>query len=60
MNYRPVLALVAALAAGALAAVVTPRFTEEGEVSWLVTIAVAVLVGAVVALVTHQRVDDEA
>ena len=60
MTYRPVLAIAAALAAGALAAVVTPRFSDEGEVSWLVTIAVAVLVGAVVALVTQQRVDDGA
>ena len=59
MNYRPVFAIIAALLAGGLAAILTPRYTSSGETSWLITIAVAVLVGAVVALVTHQRVDGD-
>ncbi|OZC02152.1 hypothetical protein [Rubricoccus marinus] len=59
MNYRPFAIVIAALAAGGLAAILTPRFTAEGETSWLIAAAAAVVAGAVFALVTHQRVDDD-
>ncbi len=58
MNYRPVTIIFAALFTGGIAAIVTPRFTPTGEISWLISIAVAVLAGAAVAFATHQRVDE--
>ena len=59
-NYRWVTAFIAALVAGLLAAVVTPRIGESEGVNWLVTLGVAVLVGVVAALVTREKVDDGA
>lgn len=59
-NYRWVTALVAALAVGLVAALVTPRFGDSDGVDWLVTIALAVFVGALVALATRERTDDGA
>ena len=59
-NYRWVTAVIAALSAGLVAAIVIPRMTDEGEVNWLVTIAVTVAVGVAVALITREKVDDGA
>lgn len=59
-NYRWVTALIAALSVGLIAAIVTPRFGDEGEVDWLVTIGLTVLVGAIVALATREKTDDGA
>lgn len=59
-NYRWVTALIAALVVGLVAAIVTPRFGDSDGVDWLVTIALAVLAGALVALVTREKTDDGA
>ena len=59
-NYRWVTALVAGLMAAVVAAVVTPRFGDEGEVNWLVTIGLAVVVGVAVALATRDKTRDGA
>ena len=56
-NYRWVTALIAALVVGLLAAVVTPRFGADGDVDWLITIGLAVVAGAAVALATREKVD---
>jgi len=59
-NYRWVTALIAALVVGLVAAIVTPRFGDSDGVDWLVTIALAVLAGAIVALATREKTDDGA
>ena len=59
-NYRWVTAVIAALAAGLIAAIVIPRMTGDGEVNWIVTIVVALVVGVGVALATREKVDDGA
>lgn len=59
-NYRWVTAVVAALLAGFLAAGLASRFVEGEALSWIIVVAVAVVVGAAVALVTHERTDDGA
>ncbi|PAP77007.1 hypothetical protein [Rubrivirga marina] len=59
-NYRWVTALIAALVVGLVAAIVTPRFGDSDGVDWLVTIALAVLAGALVALATREKTDDGA
>ncbi len=57
-NYRWVTALIAALVGGLLAAVITPRFSEEESVSWLVVGVVAVVAGLAVLLATREKVDE--
>ena len=56
-NYRWVTAVIAALSAGLIAAIVVPRMTEDGEVNWIVTVVVALVVGVGVALATREKVD---
>ena len=56
-NYRWVTAVIAALSVGMIAAIVTPRMADDGEVNWLVTIGVTVLTGAAIALFTREKVD---
>ena len=53
-NYRWVTVLVAGLMAGVIAAVVTPRFNDDG-VDWLITIIAVLVVGAAVALLTREK-----
>ncbi|MGB3543515.1 hypothetical protein [Rubrivirga sp.] len=57
---RWITALVAALSAGLVAAIVTPRFGDEGEVNWLITLVVAVAAGAVFLIAGRRKVDDGA
>lgn len=57
MNYRPILAVLAALSAAAVVAIVTPRYSESGEVSWLVVGVVTALVGALALFLTRQNTD---
>ena len=57
-NYRWVTILVAAFFAGVVAAVAVPRFVEEEAVGWGIAVAVAVLTAVLVALATHERVDE--
>ncbi len=59
-NYRWVTALVAALMAGLVVAVVTPRYADDGGVNWLWTIGAAVVVGVAVGLFTRAKTDDGA
>lgn len=57
MTYRPLLAVLSALAAAALVAVVVPRFSDDGAVSWLVTIGLGAVIGVAVLLATRQETD---
>lgn len=59
-NYRWVTALAAALLAGLLAAVVTPRVAEDESVTWLVALGVALVAGLAVVLATREKIDDGA
>ena len=59
-NYRWVTALVAALMAGLLAAVGLPRVMGDDGAGWLLTLAVAAVVGLAVLFATRERVDDGA
>ena len=60
MKYRWPTVLIAALAVGLVAAVVTPRYGDSDGVDWLVTLGLAVLTAVVVALATREKVDDGA
>ena len=57
---RWITALVAALSAGLIAAIVTPRFSSEDEVNWIITVVVALVAGAVFLLANREKVDDGA
>ena len=57
---RWITALVAALSAGLVAAIVTPRFGDEGEVNWIITAVVALVAGAVFLIAGRRKVDDGA
>lgn len=59
-NYRWVAAVVAALAAGLVAAIAVPRYVEDEATGWILTAAVALVAGAAVALATREKTDDGA
>ena len=58
-NYRWVAVIAAALMAGLIAAVVTPRVADDGAVNWLVAVGAAAVGGALAALLTREKAPED-